>query len=118
MARYCLHPHCSVIVGRGYCAAHARQQEQQRGTAAARGYTAPWAKRAALFRRLYPLCGQRPGNLAPVMSQCHDEGRVTIATQVDHVIPHRGDLALFWDELGNWQSLCAACHSRKTASGA
>lgn len=27
----------------------------------------------------------------------------------DHIKPHRGDLALFWDE-GNLQCLCKACH--------
>ncbi len=35
------------------------------------------------------------------------------ANEVDHIKPHNGDLALFWDE-SNWQSLCKACHSRKT----
>ena len=28
---------------------------------------------------------------------------------VDHVIPHRGDWRLFWDE-SNWQALCKHCH--------
>lgn len=51
------------------------------------------------------------------MSQCHAEGRVTVATVVDHVVPHRSDTTLFWDEHGNWQSLCAACHARKTTAG-
>jgi 5-methylcytosine-specific restriction protein A len=51
------------------------------------------------------------------MSQCYDEGRVTACYQVDHVAPHRGDEVLFWDEINNWQALCAACGSRKTAAG-
>jgi 5-methylcytosine-specific restriction protein A len=50
------------------------------------------------------------------MSTCHEERRVTVATLVDHVVPHRGDPALFWD-VENWQSLCATCHARKTAAG-
>ncbi|UFX41809.1 HNH endonuclease [Bradyrhizobium sp. 41S5] len=29
----------------------------------------------------------------------------------DHVIPHRGDERLFWDET-NLQTLCKACHDR------
>jgi 5-methylcytosine-specific restriction protein A len=33
---------------------------------------------------------------------------------VDHIIPHRGDQALFWDE-ENWQPLCLVCHNAKTA---
>jgi len=51
------------------------------------------------------------------MSRCHDEGRITQAFQVDHVVPHRGDQALFWAEEENWQSLCASCGSRKSAAG-
>ena len=41
--------------------------------------------------------------------------KVTAATDVDHVKPHKGDAELFWDE-ANWQALCHACHSRKTAA--
>jgi len=36
-----------------------------------------------------------------------------IATDLDHVVPHKGDLRLFYDEK-NWQSLCGVCHRRKT----
>lgn len=32
-----------------------------------------------------------------------------LSTVVDHVIPHRGDDVLFWDE-SNWQALCKSCH--------
>lgn len=51
------------------------------------------------------------------MSQCYEDGRITAATQTDHVRPHKNDPRLFWDMHGNWQSLCAACHTRKTAHG-
>jgi 5-methylcytosine-specific restriction protein A len=36
------------------------------------------------------------------------------ATVVDHVVPHRGDPVLFWEE-SNWQSQCQPCHDAKTA---
>ena len=49
------------------------------------------------------------------MSVCRGQGIVTAATEVDHVVPHRGDIALMFD-LGNLQALCAHCHARKTAS--
>jgi 5-methylcytosine-specific restriction protein A len=39
---------------------------------------------------------------------------VVAATVVDHVVPHRGDAALFWDEV-NWAALCKRCHDAKTA---
>jgi 5-methylcytosine-specific restriction protein A len=32
-----------------------------------------------------------------------------IATVVDHITPHKGNMALFWDK-ANWQSLCKPCH--------
>lgn len=38
---------------------------------------------------------------------------MTRATVVDHIKPHRGDKALFWDE-HNWQPLCKKCHDTKT----
>ena len=81
-----------------------------------RGYTKRWAKASLAFRVRYPLCGMRPGGQAPVMSQCHDDGRVTAAQQTDHVIPHRGDVGLFWNE-ANWQALCHACGARKSQAG-
>lgn len=34
---------------------------------------------------------------------------------VDHIIPHKGDQSLFWDQM-NWESLCARCHGLKTAT--
>ena len=110
----CAAPGCGALVATGTrCPAHALARDQARGNANARGYTYRWALAAARFRRRYPLCGDRPGSLAPVMSTCHAAGRTTIAEVVDHVTPHRGDPALFWSE-ANWQSLCWKCHSAKT----
>lgn len=40
-------------------------------------------------------------------------GLVEVATEVDHIEPHKGDKLKFWQ--GALQSLCKACHSRKTA---
>lgn len=34
------------------------------------------------------------------------------ATLVDHIVPHRGDVAIFWRQ-GNHQSLCAPCHNSR-----
>jgi 5-methylcytosine-specific restriction endonuclease McrA len=46
---------------------------------------------------------------------CLAQGRRMFAQVVDHVIPHQGDLALFWDRR-NWAPRCASCHNRKTAT--
>lgn len=40
---------------------------------------------------------------------CAAEGVVTVATVADHVLPHKGDMHLFF--YGKLQSLCAAHHN-------
>ena len=54
--------------------------------------------------------------LHPLCAECQRHGRVTAATVVDHIIPHRGNMELFWDR-DNWDSLCAPCHNKKTGMG-
>ena len=78
---------------------------QPDASSAARGYGYAWQKARAQHLRTNPLC---------VMCQ-ELNGRVTVATVVDHVRPHRGDAALFWDRQ-NWQSLCTSCHSSRKQS--
>jgi len=63
-----------------------------------RGYTYQWQQARERFLRANPLC-----------AYCRRKGKLKAASIVDHVIPHRGDQARFWDET-NWQSLCKPCH--------
>jgi 5-methylcytosine-specific restriction protein A len=50
----------------------------------------------------------------PWCAECMREGIYMAATEVDHIVPHRGDPIKFYtNEL---QSLCHICHSRKTAN--
>lgn len=49
----------------------------------------------------------------PFCVECEKEGREEPATQTDHIIPHKGDMKLFWDRK-NWQGLCDHHHSVKT----
>lgn len=60
--------------------------------------TYKWQKRRAAYLTRNPLC-----------VFCEAEGRATIATVVDHIIPHKGDVSLFWEEV-NFQSLCKPHH--------
>ena len=64
-------------------------------------------------KRLYGAAWQlaRRGFLAehPLCAYCIKSGRTAAATVVDHVVPHKGDLTLFWDR-SNWQPLCKRCH--------
>ncbi|MEY0214149.1 HNH endonuclease signature motif containing protein [Providencia rettgeri] len=76
-------------------------------------YGGRWAKVRLSFLNDNPLC---------VM--CKEQGRITAATVVDHITPHRlrdalasGDAEwitkaqkLFWDT-NNYQSLCASHHN-------
>ncbi|MDX1489723.1 MAG: HNH endonuclease signature motif containing protein [Pseudohongiellaceae bacterium] len=74
-----------------------------RATSAGRGYGYRWQKERSLYLQANPLC-----------VRCEDEGRVCAATDLDHIIPHKGDMSLFWDK-SNWQGLCRSHHSSKTA---
>ena len=60
--------------------------------------TRRWRKARIHFLAIYPLC-----------VLCQRSGRVTPATVVDHITPHDGNPALFWDPT-NWQALCKPCH--------
>ena len=73
--------------------------DKSRGSSAQRGYNSRWAKARASYLQKHPLCAMHM-----------KLGRYVPATVVDHIVPHRGDLTLFWDS-HNWQSLCATCHS-------
>jgi len=115
--QFCAEQGCGELVARGRCPRHVNTTHSVKGSFRQRGYTARWDRRALAFRKAYPLCGMRPNGTRPVMSQCYELGLTTIATQVDHVIPHGGDPLLMWDELHNWQSLCNQCHMRKTRAG-
>lgn len=46
----------------------------------------------------------------PLCVYCQRRGVTAVATVVDHVQPHRGDHARFYDA-ANLQSLCASCHN-------
>ena len=77
--------------------------ERQRPSAARRGYGARWRRARRRYLARHPLC-----------VRCAAAERVEPATVVDHVVPHRGDRELFWDE-ANWAALCKPCHDAKTA---
>ncbi|WP_342419849.1 HNH endonuclease [Paenibacillus sp. FSL H8-0168] len=106
--RQCARPGCRELTTESYCekhkVQHVRQVEQQRGTAAQRGYDHKWRKTRIGFLRKHPLC-----------VRCLAVDKLTPATVVDHIIPHKGNKELFWQR-DNWQALCKACHDVKTAT--
>lgn len=66
-----------------------------------RGYGSAWVKlRERILKRDDYLC-----------QPCQREGRITTATQVDHITPKAKGGG---DEDGNLQGICATCHLTKS----
>jgi 5-methylcytosine-specific restriction protein A len=101
----CPEPGCPALVqGRGRCPAHQRERDQRiderRGSSTARGYGYAWQQLRLHMLRDEPLC-----------RMCKAEGRVTAATEVDHVDGNSRNNAR-----ENLRPLCKSCHSRRTAT--
>jgi 5-methylcytosine-specific restriction protein A len=112
--KVCAAPACGRLTSNRFCDKHEKEfserkaaSDHERGSAASRGYGHKWRKAREGFLKQHPLC------------QCDEcqEGkkRVRAATVVDHIVPHKGDMQLFWDK-SNWQALADECHRVKSAS--
>ena len=110
----CRKPGCNILGTTAYCETHAkkkqtlakknqREYDKLRGNRHERGYTNKWVKASANFRR------------GKVCVNCEKKGISKMSECTDHIIPHKGDMALFWD-IANWQPLCIACNSEKAAT--
>ena len=77
-------------------------RRDQRDSASARGYGRRWRTRRLVHLAREPLC-----------RTCKAHGVTMPATDVDHIIPKRHGGG---NGSENLQSLCHACHSRKTGS--
>ena len=110
--RPCARVGCPNLVVKGYCESCAVQHtslkkaDLRRPSAAKRGYGRRWQAAREHYFRGNPLCVDPYG--------IHG-ARFVVADELDHIDPHRGDMVKFWDQ-ANWQGLCRACHSRKTAT--
>jgi len=111
----CRSPGCKKLTVDSFCDVHAHQRQisqrverikydNERGTAASRGYDSRWSRYAKQHRIDNPLC-----------VSCEAAGKLVMAQCVDHIVPVKDkDDPLFWDR-SNHQSLCNKCHSIKTA---
>lgn len=103
--RPCVQSGCAALTYDGRCALHRRDTsdyDRHRGSAHDRGYGADWRRLRARVLAEEPLC-----------RHCLRDGRVTAATDVDHITAKaRGGT----DDRANLQPLCHQCHSRKTAT--
>lgn len=111
----CAHTGCPALTRSTYCDKHRPKDTKRRSIVAAAWHG--WYSLPIWVEDL------RPSQLMiePFCRECtrraRAEGRPELlrvrATDVDHIKPHRGDWERFTDR-GNLQSLCHACHSRKT----
>jgi len=105
--RPCSYPGCPNLVEGGRCELHkenkgnSRFSSIKRDPAVQRLYNLAWERRRASWLAAHPWC-----------EECFDRGLYVGATEVHHVIPHKGDQEIFI--LSPLQSLCHACHLKKT----
>jgi len=101
--RHCLEPGCPSLVAWGRCPAHRRRERVTANRFTVGAYGRPWRRLREAHLRDNPYC-----------VDCLLEGRRMLGTDVDHIIPHRGDPVLMADPQ-NLQTLCETHHGRKTA---
>jgi 5-methylcytosine-specific restriction protein A len=94
---------------KGHCDAHAElrsgwtKREDRSGSTTSRNYGHAWRiKRARILKRDHYLC-----------QSCAKIGRVTSASEVDHVVSRANGGT---EDDDNLQSLCNPCHKAKTAT--
>lgn len=97
----CNHPGCHALIESGrYCDEH-KGDVWRKDPARPKAYGKGWQrKRSYVMARDDGLC-----------QVCLRDGRVTPATQVDHIIPLAEGGT---DDVGNLQAICASCHEAKT----
>lgn len=106
--RPCRKPGCRELVSGGYCEKYQPRRDNDRSEA------------ARSWHRLYSTPewkdDLRPTQLIrqPFCEECAKRGFRVRATDVDHIVDHKGDWKIFTDH-SNLRSLCHSCHSRKTA---
>lgn len=109
--RVCATPGCPVLVQKGHCPTHTSQlrkvaDSRRPNTDIRRLYkTARWEAYRRQKRSENPLC-----------VDCHAQGINRPWDDLDHQIPHRGDLELFWD-YDNLVGRCHRHHAEKTGRG-
>ena len=75
----CSYPGCQALTNDRYCDEHKKQVTKEQNLKSSKLYTYQWRKTSKAFLKEHPLC-----------VHCEKEGRLTPATEVDHIIPHGG----------------------------
>jgi len=98
---------CRALTTGSYCDNHkpeSHYSNKPRKSSTERGYNSKWRIISKNYLSSHPWC-----------VHCEARGVMEPATETDHIVPHKGNMMLFWDPK-NWQGLCHACHSYKTAT--
>jgi 5-methylcytosine-specific restriction enzyme A len=109
----CSYPGCSELVSSSYCEKHQKIHDESREIQRRQSgdihrsldllkmYDRKWKKRRAVHLTSHPWC-----------EDCMSRGIYEPATEVHHMIPHKGDQVLFMTS--PLLSLCKPCHSSRT----
>ena len=102
----CKFPGCPELTEGNYCEAHQKEMGSES------------KRRDIPYKHLYKTkywqqLRQQVLNKQPLCVECLKAKRITPATVVDHIKPHKGNEKLFYN-LKNLQSMCKSCHDRKT----
>jgi 5-methylcytosine-specific restriction protein A len=106
----CNYPACGKLVhNASYCELHQKAKrkivDDRRGSSTERGYGYRWQQVSKAFLKAHPICE---------CDDCKVSGVLLPSQVVDHIIPHKGDMQLFWSR-ANWQAMNKKCHDKKTA---
>lgn len=102
--RPCSHPGCVELVKYGYCDKHKKKGNDTYNRDKKRQSlydTARWKRIRKAHLIKHPWCEEHLKN-----------GAYVLATDVDHIEPHKGDPYKFFNN--KRQSLCHSCHAKKT----
>jgi 5-methylcytosine-specific restriction protein A len=79
---------CATLTDSSRCEFHRKQEhkkyDRRHGSPAARGYGHGWCIASKAFLARNPLC-----------VECLKNRQLVAASEVDHIVPHKGDSALF-----------------------
>lgn len=95
---------CTSLTRSGYCENHKKDEKKHKESKNWR-----WLYNSKNWKRVR----SKVLLVSPFCVECSKDGIKTVANEVDHIKPHRGNIELFQD-LTNLQALCKSCHSRKT----
>ena len=101
----CNEPGCNRMTASRFCPEHTKRPPQPRSERDRFLDTKAWRRMSTWKLNETPWC-----------EDCKEDGKITPAADVDHVLPRHSHPHLSL-EGSNLRSLCKRCHARKTAKG-